>query len=119
MLVFDTSAYINGWRDHLPQRTFPSVWELVAREMQSGRIVAPREVFVELIRKDDDVSKRAKEREVVFAEPTPDVQQEAGQILSLLPNPGVRDGADPFVIAEAKIRGSRWSRTRGAVSAAR
>lgn len=105
MLVFDTSAYINGWRDHLPQGTFPSVWELVAREMQSGRIVAPREVFVELTRKDDDVSKWAKEREVVFVDPTPEVQREAGQILSLLPNPGVRDGADPFVIAEAKIRG--------------
>lgn len=105
MLVFDTSAYINGWRDHLPQGTFPSVWELVAREMQSGRIVAPREVFVELTRKDDDVCKWAKDREVVFVEPTPDVQREAGQILSLLPNPGVRDGADPFVIAEAKIRG--------------
>lgn len=105
MLVFDTSAYINGWRDHLPPQTFPSVWELIADEMHSGRIIAPREVFVELTRKDDDVSKWAKQRAAVFVEPTPEVQQEAGRILSLLPNPGVRDGADPFVIAEAKVRG--------------
>lgn len=105
MLVFDTSAYINGWRDHLPQATFPSVWELVASEMQAGRIIAPREVYVELTRKDDEVSAWARERAAVFVEPTPEVQQEAGRILALLPDPGVRDGADPFVVAEAKVRG--------------
>lgn len=38
-------------------------------------------------------------------EPSSDVQREAGVIQGMLPNPGVRDGADPFVVAEARVRG--------------
>jgi hypothetical protein len=105
VLVFDTSAYLNGWRDHLPPATFPSVWTLIADAMEDGRIVGPREVYNELRRKDDDVSAWAHARASQFTDPTPEVQREAGIILALLPNPGIRDGADPFVVAEAKVRG--------------
>lgn len=104
MLVFDTSAYLNGWRDHYPPATFPSVWELVAAAMADGRIVAPREVFNEIKRIDDDVCEWARARTAGFVEPTAEVQVAAGRILSKLPNPGVRDGADPFVVAEAQLR---------------
>lgn len=105
MLVFDTSAYINGRRDHYPVETFPSVWQLVAEAMDDGRVIAPREVLNELKAKDDETCAWAKERAERFVEPSEDVQREAGVILGMLPNPGVRDGADPFVVAEAKVRG--------------
>lgn len=104
MLVFDTSAYLNGWRDHYPPSTFPSVWGQIADAMEDGRVMAPREVFSELTRKDDDVAAWAKERVDKFVEPGDDVQSRAGEILAMLPSPGERDGADPFVIAEAEIR---------------
>jgi Domain of unknown function (DUF4411) len=104
MLVFDTSAYLNGWRDHYPPSTFPSVWKLIDDAMADRRIIAPREVYNELIRKDDDMAAWAKIRVELFVEPSIEVQGEAGQILALLPNPGMRDGADPFVVAEAKVR---------------
>ena len=104
MLVFDTSAYLNGWRDHYPPSTFPSVWRLIDDAMKDQRIITPREVFNELKRKDDDMASWAKAREELFVEPSIQVQGEAGQILAMLPNPGMRDGADPFVVAEAKIR---------------
>jgi hypothetical protein len=45
MLVFDTSAYLNGWRDHYPPKTFPSVWKLIEDAMVDQRIIAPREVL--------------------------------------------------------------------------
>jgi hypothetical protein len=38
-------------------------------------------------------------------EPSAEVQRDSGEILAMLPNPGQRHGADPFVIAEARARG--------------
>jgi hypothetical protein len=104
MLVFDTSAFVNGRRDHYPVETFPSVWEFVAEAMEDGRIVTPREVLNELKAKDDETCRWAKERPDCFVEPSAEVQRQAGEILAMLPNPGVRDGADPFVVAEARVR---------------
>lgn len=103
MLVFDTSAFINGWRDHYQPTTFPSVWKLIEDAAGDGRIITPRAVFKELQKRDDDVAAWARDRLEIVREPSSAVQQEAGIILSQLPNPGVRDGADPFVIAEAKV----------------
>ena len=107
MLVLDTSAYINGWRDHYPPAVFPGVWALIADAMANGTAMAPREVFRELGKKDDEVASWAKALEHLFLEPSDDVQAEAGSILALFPQPNTRNAADPFVIAEAKIRGIR------------
>ena len=105
MFVFDTSAYINGWRDHYPPQTFPGVWSLVEEALVDGRVVSPREVYNERVRKDDDVAAWAKERLQGFVEPTPDVMRAAGVIFEReLPNSGDRDAADPWVIAEARLR---------------
>jgi hypothetical protein len=104
MLVFDTSAYINGWRYHYPPATFPTVWVRIGEAMDDGRIIAPREVYNELKAKDDDVFAWAKDRSGLFVEPSAEVQAEVGPIQAMFSNPGVRDRADPFVIAEAKVR---------------
>ena len=104
MLVFDTSAYVNGRRDHYPAETFPSVWKLIGEAMDDGRVISPREVLNELRANDDDTSRWARERPGCFVAPSEDVPREAGAVLAMLPNPGVRDGADPFVVAEAKVR---------------
>jgi hypothetical protein len=105
VFVFDTSAYINGWRDHYPPTTFPSVWELIDTCFEDGRVLSPREVYNELTRKDDDVAGWAKERLDGFVEPIEEVMRAAGAIYEHeLPNSGDRDAADPWVIAEARIR---------------
>ncbi len=41
MLVFDTSAFLNGRNDHYPPATFPSVWQLVVDALTDGRIYDP------------------------------------------------------------------------------
>lgn len=105
MLVFDTSAYMNGRRDHYPPGTFPSVWSLIADAMADGRIVPPREVLRELTKKDDDLAAWAKGLSGLFQDPGEDVQRTAGEIYGMFPGAGRRDGADPFVVAEAKVRG--------------
>lgn len=106
MFVFDTSAYINGWRDHYPPTTFPGVWALIEDSIARDRVISPREVYNELTRKDDDVAAWAKERLAGFVEPTEEVMRAAGTIFeNELPDSGNRDAADPWVIAEARIRG--------------
>jgi hypothetical protein len=105
MLVFDSSGFINAWWIHYPPATFPSVWQLISDAMADGRIVAPRAVYQELRIQDDAVLAWAKVRKDQFAPPSQRVQLLAGLIRARLPNPGVRDVADPFVIAEAETRG--------------
>lgn len=104
LLVFDTSAYINGWRNHYPPSTFPSVWELIAKNLGCGIIISSREVYNEIEDKDDDVFEWANQRVNSFVDPTPEVQQQAAELYASFPNPTVRNKADPWVIAEAKAR---------------
>lgn len=106
MLVLDTSAYINGRNDHYPPATFPSVWEVIEEAMQDGRIFAPREVYREMCAKDDSIVEWVKPLAHVFDDPTAAVQRAVGVIYKEFSSgSGRRDGADPFVIAEAQARG--------------
>jgi Domain of unknown function (DUF4411) len=105
VLVFDTSAFLNGWHDHYPPATFPSVWDVIGDAMAAGRIVTPREVYREITKLDDDVCAWAKMRAGHITDPIADVQRQAGTIVGMFPNPGVRNRADPFVVAEAQVRG--------------
>jgi Domain of unknown function (DUF4411) len=106
MLVLDTSAYINGQRDHYPISTFPSVWDVITTAMGDSRIIPPREVYRELTSKDDEIAGWAKARARLFLDPSPDVQRAAGEVFAMFSaGSGRRDGADPFVIAEAQTRG--------------
>lgn len=104
MFVFDTSAYLNGWRDHYPPATFPSVWTLIEDALASARIFGPREVYNELLRKDDDVRVWVKGRSERFVDPITEVQRQAGIIYESFRSPRLRDAADPWVIAEALVK---------------
>lgn len=105
MLVLDTSAYINGQRDHLPRATFPSVWHLVGDAITDGRIVLPREVFRELTEKDDDIAEWISSHSQSAVEPSEETQRRAGEVLSQFAQAEGRNAAEPFVLAEADLQG--------------
>jgi hypothetical protein len=105
MLVFDTSALITAWRIHYPPATMPSVWRAVEQAIDAERIILPREVYSELEAKDDELLSWAKARRRRIVNPSAEVQQEVGPIAAMFPRRGIRDRADPWVIAEAKVRG--------------
>lgn len=78
---------------------------MVGAALEESRIILPREVFREITKQDDDVKQFIDRYSSLAVDPSPEVQKEAGAIYQTLPKPGVRDVADPFVIAEAKVRG--------------
>ena len=104
MLVFDTSAYINGWRDHLPPATFPGVWTLVDVALEDGRVISPREVYNDLQRQDDELAAWAHERERYFVLPSEEIQRAAGVLHAEFGDHPFRNASDPWVVAEAQAR---------------
>ena len=105
MLVFDTSAYINGQKDHFLLTVVPSVWTLIEQAIDDRRIILPREVYRELTQIDDDLSTWIKRHSGVVAEPSEGVQRRAGESLPHFPTTAGRNRADPFILAEAETRG--------------
>jgi hypothetical protein len=81
--------------------------------MDDGRVLSPRAALAELEHKDDDVYQWAREHPAAFVEPGEEVQVRAGEIYGELPNVGDRDAADPWVVAEASIRGFSVVPTKG------
>lgn len=105
MLVFDTSVFINGWNYHYPPPAFRRLWDYVADCMDSGRVLAPREVWREIDVKTDDLRTWAKARR--FEEPSEWAQRRVGQLQADYPrvfSSPSRNAADPWVIALAEER---------------
>jgi hypothetical protein len=105
----DTSSLINGFRDYYPYLMIPRLWnedllELVA----SGELRATEEVYFELKRQDDELIQWIDDyREELFVEVDEAIQQEVRAILRdhtpLVHAGRGRSGADPFVVALAKV----------------
>lgn len=104
LFVFDSSAYINGSRHHYFLDTMRAVWTLVEVAIDDGRIVIPREVFREVAEQEDEISALLKQHQAAVVEPSKDGQVRAGQLQQMFPKPGLRDRADPFILAEAEVR---------------
>ena len=105
MFVFDTSAYMNGRRDHFRPSFVPTLWTVVEQAIDDGRIILPREVYRELTVYDDDLAEWIRKRSGVVVEPSEQVQRRAGIFQQQFPNSAVRNKADPFILAEAEHRG--------------
>ena len=104
---FDTSSLIDLNRRY-PRDIFPGLWERLGGLAQNGRLVAPREVFRELEKGDDELVPWARERSEMFQD-LDDAQIEAvREILVRFPNLVDRDketpDADPFVVALAVVQ---------------
>ncbi|MBI5117906.1 DUF4411 family protein [Candidatus Poribacteria bacterium] len=105
----DTSALLDGWNRHYPPDVFPQVWTRIDELIDSGVLIATEEVLVELEKKDDAVYAWARERSQMFVPTNEDVQRAVTDILrdhkKIIDQRKGRSGADPFVIALAKIEG--------------
>ena len=104
----DTSALLDGWRRYYAPDVFPGVWERLDELIRDGRLRASDEVFREIQKKDDEVTKWVRERKgLLFVEADDELQVALRVIMrdhpKLVDTRSGRSAADPFVIALARI----------------
>lgn len=101
----DTIGLLDAWVRWYPPDIFPSFWLKIEELVDSGQIIAPDEVLIELEKKEDDLYQWAKQRKQMFLPLDEDIQIAVGEILNQFPRlvdtRKERSQADPFVIAVA------------------
>lgn len=108
----DASALIDLGTRYYPKDIFPTLWEKIEACIHNEEILfAPRQVLVELERKDDDIYKWAKKNKEMFLDLNLQEQEIAKDILTKFPKlvdtSAEKEDADPFLIALAKVK--RWT----------
>jgi len=100
--VVDTSSLIRLGRDYPPD-VFSSLWDLIEQLIVNGLLVAPREVFREPAKGDDELLKWAKANGKLFVEIDEKQTNILKQILDRFPsiNDTIKLGphADPWLVA--------------------
>ena len=103
----DTSAILDGWNRYYPPDVVPGLWEKMEEMIEDGDLIASEEVLLELSRKDDEAHAWAKDHRKLFVPTDTAIQVEVRGILKthprLIDTRKNRSGADPFVIAVAKV----------------
>jgi Domain of unknown function (DUF4411) len=105
--VVDTSSLIDLARLY-PRDVFSSLWDALERMCDDSRLCAPREVFRELTRRDDEIARWAKSKPALFVE----VDEEQARVLAEIAErfPEIADEmklgphADPWLVALALVK---------------
>ena len=105
---FDTSALIEPWVRLYPPDLFEPVWEKLVELAESGLIVAPADVRLELEKQKDDLHDWAKKvASALFHDPDRAVMEVFTDIVNTHPDfmkiNSTKSGADPFVVALAQV----------------
>ena len=105
----DTSSAIEWFVRTYPPAILPTLPAHMEALIAADRLRSPRAVLDELSRIDDDCCKWAKAQTKLFLEESIEVQRVVRQLMATHQNPakphkGI-SGADPFVIALAKVIG--------------
>jgi hypothetical protein len=108
----DTSAIIDAWLDNYRPSSFPSFWEKIEEQIDSGQLISPQEVKEE-IKHPEDLTAWTNNNEKMFIELDGKFQAELKIVLNGLRNimnkrklkfTGKELKGDPFVVALAKLR---------------
>jgi len=103
----DTSAILDGWNRYYPPDVVPGLWNNIEEMIGNGDLIASEEVLRELSKKDDEAYRWAKGQDGLWVPTDSTVQIEVKNILKshqrLIDTRKNRSGADPFVIAVAKV----------------
>jgi len=106
----DTSAILQGWLKHYPPDVFPGFWEKLDTLTSNGDLRATEEVLHELEKQHDEVFAWVAKGPALFIPLDGPIQVCVKEILAahprLVDNRRNRSGADPFVIALARVNGA-------------
>ncbi|HTR72333.1 MAG TPA: DUF4411 family protein [Solirubrobacteraceae bacterium] len=107
---FDTSSLLECWSRSYPPDIFPGLWRNLDDLIIQKRVLCPDEVRVELEKQDDELSQWVKVRPHMFVPLDDTIQSATSAVLEqhplLMKATKNRNGADPFVIATARVKGS-------------
>lgn len=99
---------MEAWVRRYPIDIFPGIWSGLEKLIESGQIIAPDEVLVELKEKEDKLTEWAKAHPKLFYALDIPLQKSVREILNthprLVSNGKGRNRADPFVIGLARIK---------------
>ncbi len=102
--VIDSSSLIDLARKN-PRQKYPGVWKYIEQLAEASRLVAPREVRLEVERGDDELATWTKSRQKMFLDPDAQQTNLLEQILQRFPALIDLDRtgpfADPWVVALA------------------
>jgi hypothetical protein len=102
----DTSALID-LKNRYPQKVFPGLWRRMEQLVHDERLIAPSDVYEELIRGDDEISRWAKQYKSMFRRQDAHLIREAKEVVRQAPSLNdpnkIGAHADPFVVALARI----------------
>jgi hypothetical protein len=105
----DANVIIQGRKHRYPPKRFPVVWQNIEQLIDEGRICASMMVKDELVVAEDEIRDWAKGRHGLFVPvdkaQTDVVTQIQKDFEDLVDHRKRKSGADPFVIALAKVRG--------------
>lgn len=108
MYSIDTSAILDGMVRYYPRTVFSGLWIRLQDLIKEGNLFASEEVKAELEKQNDDALEWATEQSNLFVEVDDEIQDEVSKILAnhprLIDTRKGRSGADPLVIALAKVR---------------
>ena len=104
---FDSDSFISSWRVYYSTESFPDVWECLDRLMRLGRLRCAEPVYGEIEKGGDELCNWIKARKDLVVYPWDQPIQRAVKDIQRqytnLVNPNGGSGADPWVIALAKI----------------
>ena len=104
----DTSSILHAWIEAYPPTNFPPVWDKLNDFISKGKLISSEEVLRELKKKHDPAYEWAKGHPGLFLPLDDRTQVLVAEILSkfqrLVDTKKGRTGADPFVIAVAKLK---------------
>lgn len=101
--IIDTSSLIE-LNKHNPMDVYPGVWQRIEQLINTGRLLAPKEVFYEIRNIDDQLHSWSKTHDNLFVEPTYEQIEIVKKILEKYPSLidiNRKYDADPWVIALA------------------
>lgn len=101
--IIDTSSLIQ-LNKHNPMDIYEKVWSNIDQLIHGNRLMAPKEVYYEIVQYDDTLKNWAKTHKMIFKEPTVRQMEIIRNILKQFPTLIDTDrvyDADPWVIALA------------------
>jgi predicted nucleic acid-binding protein len=106
---FDTSVLIECWSRSYPPDVFPGLWVKLDELISQQEVLCADEVRIELERQEDDLATWINARPHLFVPLDDAIQRATSEVLArhplLMKATKNRNGADPFVIATALVRG--------------